>query len=187
MLGQTATETHPSQLALFPRKYRSKRQRPCDLCRSRKTQCKISSFNAACELCMRLERNCTFVLQPLRKKRRQSETENATAGERQASLSDRSANALSDVEHPGSDIIDMDFGLEALLARQGSDPISPFNVNRTPNSDGLNWPSLDFASGKLPPGRQLQWKAYTNCLEQLLQRSTMVYTTNRSMATSRQF
>jgi hypothetical protein len=51
------------------RKYRSKRQRPCDLCRQRKTQCKIQGPGGACELCDKLGRNCTFVLQPLRKER----------------------------------------------------------------------------------------------------------------------
>ncbi|KAI1623132.1 fungal-specific transcription factor domain-containing protein [Exophiala viscosa] len=51
------------------RKYRSKRQRPCDLCRQRKTQCKIPDNGGACELCAKLGRGCTFVLQPLRKER----------------------------------------------------------------------------------------------------------------------
>ena len=51
------------------RKYRSKRQRPCDLCRQRKTQCKIPGSGGACELCDKLRRNCTFVLQPLRRER----------------------------------------------------------------------------------------------------------------------
>lgn len=51
------------------RRYRSKQQRPCDLCRQRKTQCKIPESGGACELCERLAHSCTFVLQPLSKKR----------------------------------------------------------------------------------------------------------------------
>lgn len=51
------------------RRYRSKQQRPCDLCRQRKTHCKIPDSSGACELCDRLSRNCTFVLQPVSKKR----------------------------------------------------------------------------------------------------------------------
>ena len=51
------------------RRYRSKQQRPCDLCRQRKTQCKIPESGGACELCDRLAHSCTFVLQPLSKKR----------------------------------------------------------------------------------------------------------------------
>lgn len=52
------------------RKYRSKKQRPCDLCRSRKTQCRMLDTNSNCELCKKLNRQCTFVLQPLRKEQR---------------------------------------------------------------------------------------------------------------------
>ena len=52
------------------RKYRSKKQRPCDLCRTRKIHCKLQADGARCELCQRLERQCTFVLGPLRRKYR---------------------------------------------------------------------------------------------------------------------
>ncbi|ATY66976.1 fungal specific transcription factor domain [Cordyceps militaris] len=52
------------------RKYRSKKQRPCDLCRTRKIHCKLQADGAECELCRRLERRCTFVLGPLRRKYR---------------------------------------------------------------------------------------------------------------------
>lgn len=49
------------------RKYRSKKQRPCDLCRSRKTHCRITGSEATCELCKKLSRQCTFVQKPLRR------------------------------------------------------------------------------------------------------------------------
>lgn len=49
------------------RKYRSKKQRPCDLCRSRKIQCKLQGDKAECEHCQKLSRRCTFVLQPLKR------------------------------------------------------------------------------------------------------------------------
>ncbi|KAH8886085.1 hypothetical protein GQ53DRAFT_728289 [Thozetella sp. PMI_491] len=49
------------------RKYRSKKQRPCDLCRSRKTHCRILGRDGPCELCKKLGRQCTFVCQPLRR------------------------------------------------------------------------------------------------------------------------
>jgi hypothetical protein len=51
------------------RAYRSKKQRPCDLCRSRKAQCRIQDQAAACDLCRRTRRECTFVQQPVRKTR----------------------------------------------------------------------------------------------------------------------
>lgn len=49
------------------RKYRSKKQRPCDLCRSRKTHCRITGSESICELCKKLGRQCTFVQKPLRR------------------------------------------------------------------------------------------------------------------------
>lgn len=52
------------------RKYRSKIQRPCDLCRSRKIQCKRPNDASACQKCSELSRQCTFVLEPLKKKAR---------------------------------------------------------------------------------------------------------------------
>ena len=52
------------------RKYRSKKQRPCDLCRTRKIQCRLRGDRVACELCQRLHRQCTFVLGPLRRNHR---------------------------------------------------------------------------------------------------------------------
>lgn len=52
------------------RAYRSKKQRPCDLCRTRKIQCKLRAERADCELCQRLERQCTFVLGPVRRRYR---------------------------------------------------------------------------------------------------------------------
>ncbi|KAK1965978.1 fungal-specific transcription factor domain-containing protein [Colletotrichum sublineola] len=42
------------------RRYMSKRQRPCDFCRSRKTACRIDSA-PPCRLCVLHSRDCTFV------------------------------------------------------------------------------------------------------------------------------
>ncbi|KAH6696929.1 fungal-specific transcription factor domain-containing protein [Plectosphaerella plurivora] len=43
-----------------PRRYMSKRQRPCDFCRSRKTACRIEN-TPPCRLCVLHGRECTFV------------------------------------------------------------------------------------------------------------------------------
>jgi Fungal Zn(2)-Cys(6) binuclear cluster domain len=51
----------------YGRKYRSKKQRPCDLCRSRKTHCRLLRSEATCELCKKLERRCTFLDAPSRR------------------------------------------------------------------------------------------------------------------------
>jgi hypothetical protein len=61
------------------RKYRSKKQRPCDLCRTRKIQCKIQSDQSDCERCRKLNRHCTFVLGPLRRKYPSRENADTTA------------------------------------------------------------------------------------------------------------
>ncbi|KAH7024848.1 uncharacterized protein B0I36DRAFT_250687 [Microdochium trichocladiopsis] len=50
------------------RRYRSKKQRPCDLCRTRKIQCKLQSQETVCELCRRLSRQCSYVLGPARRR-----------------------------------------------------------------------------------------------------------------------
>ncbi|KAM0347307.1 hypothetical protein ACHAPU_004826 [Fusarium lateritium] len=53
------------------RKYMSKRQRPCDFCRSRKTACRIESA-PPCRLCLQHGRECTFVEAARPRKRQQT-------------------------------------------------------------------------------------------------------------------
>lgn len=43
------------------RRYRSKAQRPCDLCRARKALCNIPDPSRPCQLCDRTGRQCTFL------------------------------------------------------------------------------------------------------------------------------
>ncbi|RSL74400.1 hypothetical protein CEP53_000253 [Fusarium sp. AF-6] len=51
------------------RRYRSKSQRPCDLCRARKVLCNIPEPGQPCQLCERTSRLCTFVGNPGKKQR----------------------------------------------------------------------------------------------------------------------
>ncbi|KAH6967030.1 fungal-specific transcription factor domain-containing protein [Fusarium venenatum] len=51
------------------RRYRSKSQRPCDLCRTRKVLCNIPDPTRPCQLCDRIGRECTFVGNPNKKPR----------------------------------------------------------------------------------------------------------------------
>lgn len=44
------------------RRYRSKAQRPCDLCRARKALCNIPDPSKPCQLCDRTGRPCTFLV-----------------------------------------------------------------------------------------------------------------------------
>lgn len=62
----------PAPVEATGRKYRSKKHRPCDLCRSRKIQCKLQNNETTCALCTRLQRDCTYVMGPLRRKSRAS-------------------------------------------------------------------------------------------------------------------
>ncbi|KAM0543612.1 hypothetical protein ACHAPJ_012199 [Fusarium lateritium] len=51
------------------RRYRSKSQRPCDLCRARKVLCNIPDPTRPCQLCERTGRQCTFIGNPNKKQR----------------------------------------------------------------------------------------------------------------------
>ncbi|KAM0499438.1 hypothetical protein ACHAP8_005594 [Fusarium lateritium] len=64
--GQSAQSTR--QVA-GTRRYRSKSQRPCDLCRARKVLCNIPDPTRPCQLCDRIGRECTFVGNPNKKPR----------------------------------------------------------------------------------------------------------------------
>ncbi|WVR05522.1 hypothetical protein IAU60_002540 [Kwoniella sp. DSM 27419] len=54
------------------RPHRSRKNRPCDPCRRRKTRCLISAAGPPCSLCAEAERQCTFSLAPPLRKPRQS-------------------------------------------------------------------------------------------------------------------
>ncbi|KAJ4248400.1 hypothetical protein NW762_012737 [Fusarium torreyae] len=51
------------------RRYRSKSQRPCDLCRARKVLCNIPDPTRPCQLCERTGRQCTFIGNPNKKQK----------------------------------------------------------------------------------------------------------------------
>ncbi|CAK7238435.1 hypothetical protein SEUCBS140593_010685 [Sporothrix eucalyptigena] len=73
------------------RAYRSKKQRPCDVCRFRRVQCKSlqqpdgSRDTSLCQMCVKLGLHCTFVQGPPRKRCRETVTAQAVP---------------SDVRHP---------------------------------------------------------------------------------------
>jgi hypothetical protein len=49
---------------------RSRRERPCDACRRRKSRCVINEGAALCVLCEFHKQECTFVQSPLPRKRK---------------------------------------------------------------------------------------------------------------------
>ncbi|EWG44722.1 hypothetical protein FVEG_15710 [Fusarium verticillioides 7600] len=62
-------DEHPHRQVAGIRRYRSKSQRPCDLCRARKVLCNIPDPTRPCQLCDRTGRDCTFVGNPNKKPR----------------------------------------------------------------------------------------------------------------------
>ncbi|KAK2041104.1 fungal-specific transcription factor domain-containing protein [Colletotrichum somersetense] len=58
-MSASSTATDPTVAGT--RRYRSKAQRPCDLCRARKALCNIPDPLQPCQLCKRIGRECTFV------------------------------------------------------------------------------------------------------------------------------
>jgi hypothetical protein len=54
-----------------PRAYKSRRYRPCDFCRARKSACKIDA-GPPCHLCYTYGKECTFIEQPSKRKRADS-------------------------------------------------------------------------------------------------------------------
>jgi hypothetical protein len=55
-------------LQIGPRKYKSRKERPCDFCRRRQVSCKID-VAPPCQLCQNHGRECTFVERPKKKRR----------------------------------------------------------------------------------------------------------------------
>lgn len=66
----TSPPPQPSATAVAgTRRYRSKSQRPCDLCRARKVLCNIPKPGQPCQLCERTGRQCTFTGNPGKKQK----------------------------------------------------------------------------------------------------------------------
>jgi hypothetical protein len=148
------------------RKYRSKKQRPCDLCRSRKIQCKLQGNEAACELCRRLDRRCTFILGPVRRKYRPradqdqstnggSELVRAVAGDRrQQQQQDRGqeedatmSGTTGNGEAPNQVLDPASFD---WLPLNQDVPDQIFTPRTASNLLSMNWPEVGFPMDALP-------------------------------------
>ncbi|KAH6964540.1 fungal-specific transcription factor domain-containing protein [Fusarium avenaceum] len=69
---------HDTRQVAGVRRYRSKSQRPCDLCRARKVLCNIPDPTRPCQLCERTGRHCTFVGNPNKKQKENGLTRQAS-------------------------------------------------------------------------------------------------------------
>ena len=130
------------------RRYRSKQQRPCDLCRQRKTQCKIPDSGGACELCEKLSHSCKFVLQPLSKKRgRPPETQSDSAQQRsiQSKFVAYNGDPMAiDVSNFESTELQFDIDVDSHIMPPVSDQL-PFLGQRSEAQGGaVDWSYLNF-------------------------------------------
>lgn len=133
------------------RPYRSKKQRPCDRCRSRKAQCRILDGDATCELCKRLARDCTFILQPLRKEPRPHSSGDPTAGQQAGQGRyglENSQEPSPLLPMPQQDDYDFNMALDAtstwLPLEQGGSASAFPNVSHLSQMD---WSSLGITTG----------------------------------------
>jgi hypothetical protein len=130
------------------RRYRSKRQRPCDLCRQRKTQCKIPDSGGACELCDKLSQSCTFVLQPLSKKRgRPPETQSDSAQQRgiQSEFDAYNGDPMSiDVGTFENTELQFDIDVDSHTMPSVSDQLSFLGQRAEAQAGGIDWSYLNF-------------------------------------------
>lgn len=148
------------------RKYRSKKQRPCDLCRSRKIQCKLQDNQTACELCKRLNRRCAFVLGPVRRKyRARTDQQDTGANDQQDTIrvgedqhqhhQQRQASDVSVVGQNGQNGQQLLPASFDWLPLGQDDHDSIFPPPNAPNLLALNWPDVDFPMGDVLPEQLL--------------------------------
>ena len=71
--GQRTPSQPPPNGRDEPRRYMSKSQRACDLCRSRKSACRVDKLGSPCRLCSSLGRRCTFDSGPVQRAVRKSQ------------------------------------------------------------------------------------------------------------------
>lgn len=147
------------------RKYRSKKQRPCDLCRSRKIQCKLQGSEAACELCKRLDQQCTYILGPVRRTYRPRAEQGQSmkhGGEMVLGVGSgqRQQRQIQgqEVDAPMSGTVD--HGRDAIQVLNSTSfdwlPLHQDHVDQiftprtTSNLLTANWPDVDFPMDTLP-------------------------------------
>lgn len=117
---QEAAPQPPPNVRYEPRRYMSKSQRACDLCRSRKSACRVDNVGSRCRLCASLGRQCTFDSGPLQRSVRNSKR---TDHQHQTGAGDvESAGSDGTTDANLSNSMDVDGGINAssLLAAPNS-------------------------------------------------------------------
>lgn len=141
------------------RRYRSKKQRPCDVCRSRKIQCKLQGREAACEMCRKLARNCTFVRGPVTRKYRAYPSGSNNSNNGGHPQTDAQTGALSSVhQQEGSTLngLSLSHIADSRMAMDVDPLWLPVDVHLSPRT-ASNLPSMSWWStldGTVPPDVQ---------------------------------
>ena len=81
-LASTSLSSTSTQAIGTGRPFRSRKQRPCDSCRKKKSRCAILQQGSPCVECQQTGRTCTFIEQPLERKARAQVTSPAQQGVR---------------------------------------------------------------------------------------------------------
>lgn len=118
-LEQGAAFQPPAVTRNAPRRYMSKSQRACDLCRSRKSACRVDKVGSRCRLCSSLGRQCTFDSGPVPRSVRNS---NKMDHQHQAGAGGvESTGSEGTIDTSLTHSMDLDGGIEtSLLAVQHS-------------------------------------------------------------------
>lgn len=135
------------------RKYRSKKERPCDLCRSRKAQCRIEGNDTACNVCKRLDQQCTFVCAPSKRKRRTQTSTNVGIREQEAEQipaadGQRGQQIMGEASPSGEDQVDVAMELASIWLSEQPDG-APIGWEQEPYLLALEEPA-DRPFGKHP-------------------------------------
>lgn len=136
------------------RRYRSKKQRPCDVCRSRKIQCKLQGNEAVCEMCKKLGRRCTYVLGPLTRKYRGCATGDNTSRPDTVPLP---AGSEQQQQQQQEDLARSDIPMQNTGDPQSMD-VDPFwlppDLRWSPrafsNLLAVDWSAVEFPLGRIP-------------------------------------
>ncbi|PVH88712.1 hypothetical protein DL98DRAFT_648064 [Cadophora sp. DSE1049] len=93
---------HPEAQVSLGRKYKSRKERPCDACRKRKICCTRDAYEKDCSLCRTRGESCQYVLPPNVRRNRQPNTTSRTATSSPSSSSSVPPRAVESRPRPPS-------------------------------------------------------------------------------------
>lgn len=100
---------------------RTRRERPCDACRRRKSRCVIHEGAVLCVLCEFHKQECTFVQSPLPRKRKvvDGEKKDSPSAQKKRYVWTLTAHSLSPIQGPGPTCTHVAHGPAAAVETRG--------------------------------------------------------------------